>query len=112
MCGLSPCVVVQLKKEVQAAHINQGLCKLVLANVRSPSLFPIVVLTDLQSCWQLMWMNGPLIFTAKPDASTAISIIRLLVQQVRWVLLRVVADSVRGQRADLTSYAPGCRLMR
>ena len=84
MCGLSPCVVVQLKKEVQAAHINQGLCELVLANVRSPSLFPIVVLTDLQSCWQLMWMNGPVIFTAKPDASTAISIIRLLVQQVRW----------------------------
>ncbi len=54
------CILFELKKPegITKAAARQAAAQVVLANVLSTDLRPVVVLTDLQKHWQLLWING------------------------------------------------------
>ncbi len=57
------CTLFELKKPESLKNQpnkakNQAVCQLVLANMLSRKLKPVVVLTDLQDQWFLYWMDG------------------------------------------------------
>ena len=57
--------------------------QLLLANVHSPTFHPVVVLTDLQEYWQLLWMDGNMIYTgACKSAAAGVACVNSLIEQV------------------------------
>ena len=70
--------MLQIKKQVQ-----DDQCELLLANVCSPLLQPVAVLTDLVESWQLMWFEGSRLVSAAGSACSAVKAIQGLVRQVR-----------------------------
>ncbi len=59
MPHLELCILFALKKpDSMAAHaVYQAMCQAVLAGMLSPKTAPVVVLTDLQERWQLLWVD-------------------------------------------------------
>lgn len=64
------CILFELKKpqSMNSKALHQALCQLVLANLVCGELKPVVVLTDLQESWRLLWMAGS---TAKVASFTS-----------------------------------------
>lgn len=77
------CLLFELKKNPNKAATCQGMCQLLLANILSRGLGPVVVVTDLVDEWQLLWMDGNNIMSnAFSGRGIAVDSIRALVKQV------------------------------
>ncbi|PNH11126.1 hypothetical protein TSOC_002070 [Tetrabaena socialis] len=63
-CGL--CLLFEITKPQTSNQslVFQAACKLVLANIHSSNLQPVVVLTDLVDRWTLLWINGNKVMVA------------------------------------------------
>jgi hypothetical protein len=99
--GLS--VLFELKKpNSMGPNANyQAACQLVLANLKSPLLLPIVVLTDLQDCWRLLFMNANTIMLASCGRPQAVQLIRDCVTQAA-----ALASSFLGGACSSTEMSP------
>ncbi len=78
------CILFELKKpdKMTRQATNQALCKVVLANIHSPELKPVVVLTDLRDTWQMLWMTGSIVKMANIiGRHIALAIISYCIQQ-------------------------------
>lgn len=84
--------MLQLKKSVVPEDVCQAKCELLLANLRSPRLRPVTVLTDLRESWQLLWLDGRRLVTATGSPQSAVKTIQGLVQQVRSCMCRQVCS--------------------
>ncbi|KAK9833492.1 hypothetical protein WJX84_004940 [Apatococcus fuscideae] len=51
------------KKALESRCAYKASASLIAASIHSPDERPVMVLTDLGSVWQVMWMNGLTIFT-------------------------------------------------
>jgi hypothetical protein len=101
-----------LKKKLGDGNsLYQAMTQLVLANIFSSGLRPVVVLTDLGVVWQLLWLD------ARPDSKTiwvgafwdvqhAINTIKALIQQVGGIKGTVLHDIDR-QYPCITSCGTG-----
>jgi hypothetical protein len=99
--GLS--VLFELKKPTSLVpNANyQAACQLVLANLKSPLLLPIVVLTDLQDCWRLLFMNANTVMLASCGRPQAVQLIRDCVTQAA-----ALANSSSGGACSSTEMSP------
>jgi len=79
--GLS--VLFELNKPSNmGSNVNyQAACQLVLANLKSPLMVPIVVITDLQDCWRLLFMNKTTVMLGSCERPEAVQLIRDCVAQ-------------------------------
>lgn len=78
------CILWELKKvgQVDKTAEFQAACQLVLANVLSSQLQPVVVLTDLNEKWQVLWMDGNTVFVGVcPSRCAAVSVIQGCMRQ-------------------------------
>ncbi|GIL80279.1 hypothetical protein Vretimale_17451 [Volvox reticuliferus] len=76
-------IVMELKKDKAKFNPYQLATELVAANVWSPGLKPIAVMTDLMDAWQLMWAAEEMIqmYTCEGRVE-AIGILRAFLEQV------------------------------
>jgi hypothetical protein len=57
------------------------MCEVVLANLHSPKLKPVVVLTDLRESWQVLWLSGSVLNIGTIEHDNVPEIISYCIQQ-------------------------------
>jgi hypothetical protein len=77
------CVLWELKKEGSLPGSEyQAICQLVVANLLSPTLKPVVVHTDLRHVWRLLWLDGTDVHVDACDSrATVLHLIHGLIKQ-------------------------------
>lgn len=82
-CGLV--ILFELKKPsriMERSQLYKAATELVVANLKSPALKPVVVLTDLGDVWRLLWLEeGKLMVGECISRVQAVAVVRGCIQQ-------------------------------
>lgn len=100
------CILFELKKpdKMNKKATYQALCQVVLANIHSPELKPVVVLTDLRDSWQMLWMTGSAVKMAEITGhESALETISYCIQQAA-----ALAELATGLGSATTIQQPAC----
>lgn len=63
--------VFEMKKVVEARHLNQAKAQVVAANIRSPASRPFGLLTDLNDSWLVLYLDGSTLYSISPENRAA-----------------------------------------
>lgn len=58
------CIVIELKKKVEKAHVLQAVGQLVICSIKAPlNCYPLSLLTDLNDHWHFSWFSDKHVLT-------------------------------------------------